>query len=116
MSQYEVIHELIGDIVAAGHVVHTQGQSVPTAPFVAVYEVADTPRYSLDPPPEAISETRLQVEAWATTLQEAHQLADAVQSICHSGGWTRVQSLSTQYDEAAGLYRAVRDYRLLRQP
>ena len=116
MNQYDVVRALIADIVAAGHTVRTTGQPPPTAPFVAVYEVADTPRYSLDPPPEAISETRVQVEAWAATLQDAHQLADAVQSICHSGGWTRVQSLSTQYDEAAGLYRAVRDYRLLRQP
>jgi len=116
VSQYDALHSLIADIVAAGHTVRTTGQPPPTAPFVAVYEVADTPYYSLDPPPEAYSETRVQVEAWAATLQEAHQLADAVQTICHTAGWTRVQSLSTQHDEAAGLYRAVRDYRLLRQP
>ena len=116
MSQYDAVRQLVADIVAAGHTVRTTGQPPPAAPFVAVYEVADTPRYSLDAPPEAISETRVQVEAWANTLQGAHQLADAVQAICHAGGWRRVQSLSTQYDEAAGFYRAVRDYRLLRQP
>ena len=116
MTQYDAIRALIADIVAAGHTVRTTGQPPPDAPFVAVYEVADTPRYSLDAPDEAISEARVQVEAWAANLHDAHQLADAVQTICHAAGWERVQSLSTQRDEAAGLYRAVRDYRLLRQP
>jgi len=116
VSQYSVIHDLIAAIVSAGHTVRTTGQPPPKPPFVAAYEVADTPRYDLDTPDEAYSESRVQVEAWAPTIADAHQLADAVQTIAHGLGWERVQSLSTHYDEAAGLYRAVRDYRLLRQP